>query len=337
MNRSAVRIRRSSGFTLIELLVVIAIIAILIGLLLPAVQKVRYAAARMKSTNNLKQLALAAHQYHDTNNKLPFNGTSNGSATVFDSGSWGYQILPYLEQTAIYETQNGSALSSWNTPIQTFLCALRNRPGYFSGSAGSATGTVILNGTSYTATAGVPLVIPITGGVADVSYLSGGGYWSISDSGTFSTILFTSTSSAGTDSGPATDFALNPFLNSPAGTINAADNSCTLPTISDGTSNTILMGHAYLALSDYPSTTPVPSSLLPIFAGGTLGTARNSQGDTGATWLQDGPATTSNQWGSPLFEGGLMATADGSVHLFPYSTPLTNFLNPDDGIEVIVP
>ena len=96
---------RLKGFTLIELLVVIAIIAILIGLLLPAVQKVRAAAARIKCANNAKQIGLAMHSYMDANNGLPPNGNylhNGGGITTTNAWSAMARILPYIEQENLF-------------------------------------------------------------------------------------------------------------------------------------------------------------------------------------------------------------------------------------------
>ena len=102
---------RRFAFTLIELLVVIAIIAILIGLLLPAVQKVREAAARTQGMNNMKQFGLAAHNYVDANKQLPPAFVEYGGSGWKD-GSWIVQILPYVEQDNLKRVVDNSTASS---------------------------------------------------------------------------------------------------------------------------------------------------------------------------------------------------------------------------------
>ncbi len=119
------------GFTLIELLVVIAIIAILIGLLLPAVQKVREAAARLQSSNNLKQIGIALHNCHDQNGKLPvchgcFPTSGNGiswNADLYRPSIFGtqqYFLLPYIEQDNVFKNVTGNSWRSQDV-IKTYL------------------------------------------------------------------------------------------------------------------------------------------------------------------------------------------------------------------------
>ncbi len=103
---------RLRGFTLIELLVVIAIIGILVGLLVPAVQKVREAANRTSCTNNLKQIGLALHAYHDTRNSFPGNHRPPANKSIRER--WFTKILPYLDQGNILNDYD--AASNWDSP-----------------------------------------------------------------------------------------------------------------------------------------------------------------------------------------------------------------------------
>lgn len=123
--------RRLRGFILIELLVVISIISILIGLLLPAVQKVREAANRAKCLNNLKQISLACHLYENAHGRFPPTGLAG------EGPSWAWMILPHLEQENLYHKWDSgvqlfnispSTAEALQTPVPLYFCPSRRDP-----------------------------------------------------------------------------------------------------------------------------------------------------------------------------------------------------------------
>ncbi|MFO0926224.1 MAG: DUF1559 domain-containing protein [Gemmataceae bacterium] len=338
------------AFTLIELLVVIAIIAILIGLLLPAVQKVREAAARMQSTNNLKQIALGVHNYQDSMQRLPHNGTQEYTWWAFgppwnanpprpamgEGCSWLYKLLPYIEQGNLH------ANWSFTTPIKTFLDPGRGGVGlavdpYNAGGGWDG----IWKAGPVTDYAGNAMVI---GSGMNTRKNSGGGY----DPGDW------------TNGNPAS----------------WNRNSRALHTISDGTSNTVLAGIKAMATQVYTSRgtgqftmsngatrdrLDAPITAAGIWAGFDLlrgqgpDTVDWMAGDNGGTtvyvdyfpgnnhkinpahtgWLRytfevkrDAPDLDAyNRWGSPYAGGGLFAMCDGSVRSIAHNT----------GFDIIIP
>jgi prepilin-type N-terminal cleavage/methylation domain-containing protein/prepilin-type processing-associated H-X9-DG protein len=267
--------RERSGFTLIELLVVIAIIAILIGLLLPAIQKVREAASRAKCQNNLKQIGLAAINYHDTNNGFP----------TFQVGNltWLSVLLPYLEQQALYQqvyanqgNLSGGPDSPLATPLSIMVCPSDgNLPSpAMAQLPGSDPGVGYYGLTSYRCNEAS--VIPW----ADANYVADG--------------VFSDDS-----------------------------NSVSILAITDGTSNTILIGEWYSLDPNWAQLlTNNGSPYFPMYSWSSWGSSLLGAGASGVYSLNapidlaDPSAFTSrfSTYGSGHTQGANFVFCDGSVH-----------------------
>jgi len=251
------------GFTLIELLVVIAIIAILIALLLPAVQQAREAARRMSCKNNLKQIGIALHNYHDTNKVFP--PASFGT----NQYGWMVRILPMMEQKSLYEkiSPNGQFFGNFDPMNGNFDT---------SGIAGAPESTVIA---SYRC--------PSSAKQADV----------YDNYGTSNYV--------GNAGGGLRDPGTNPnFGSSTTGTI-FSGSSVRMGDITDGTSNTFLVGEAEEDGSD-----PVALVNTPIWAGGTGSGVQHSRSAYDLRRINSGGGA----FGSPHVGGAHFLFVDGSVH-----------------------
>lgn len=289
------------GFTLIELLVVLGIIAVLAGLLVPAVQKVRFAVLNARCQNNLRQIGLGLQMHHDTHSLYPSNGGWDGKQKIasasgtsftpqtFDkdiallstwgvgdstrgprdqTGSWAFAILPYIEQGNLFRSLD------WSATVSIYTCTARRK---------AFSGTIVADDISGT-------------------YTSGDLAW-----------------------GARSDYAVNLEL------FDNRPNCFPMARITDGTSNTILVGEKAFASEIQRSENWYWDE--PIFLGGSKGTSRGGLG-----LVPDGPRVPHKEnWGSPHPSGVNFLFADGSTHTIRFRTDLSLIaavLSPDGGETV---
>jgi len=324
------RTQNRRGFTLIELLVVIAIIAILIGLLLPAVQKVREAAARMQCSNNLKQLGIAMHTFNDTYNHFPV-GQAND-----DNGQWGFMtvLLPYFEQDNLYKALTSAASSvndrMWLPPNMggssngTGFAGAPNIDNIHNASTSGrcdTNGVLTANGISVVSTPIKTLVCP-----SDI--LPAFGTMNTRNAASWAKSNYLG-NMGNTRLWGATTFGCGGVLGSANNGVllysNENNNTyvSSLTSISDGTSNTVMIGEVSVSASVTPAATANCS--FPTWAGGTNGGCNGTSciGSTlrvmDAAYPLNGGADMA--FGSKHTGGAMFAFCDGSVKF------ITNTIN----------
>ncbi len=293
------------AFTLIELLVVIAIIAILIALLVPAVQKVREAAARTHCQNNLKQLALGVHNYHDVYKNIPYNGSRNFTGTDSCCGlgaprwSWIARVLPYIEQGPLFKQASVDDVTNLNANATVLAAIAQTIPILICPSDFSPTPRTDAANVNPT-----PVGITNYKGVSGGNWGDGDAKWRWS-----------------TPNGPFTNHVGNV---SHAGILNGngmffrADyrRKLSIVHIADGSSNTFMIGECIPTL-DIHTSWPYSNN-----ANGTCGIGPNSKNAAGNNYAaSDWPNVYSFR---SRHTGGLQfALADGSVRFISETIDLT--------------
>jgi len=297
-------IRRRRGFTLIELLVVIAIIAVLIALLLPAVQQAREAARRTQCKNNLKQIGLALHSYHDTFGAFP-PGYVVGAVTTNAGYAWSAMILPNMDQAALYNSINFSAvpagsvvlsLSAWKCPSDPLSDGYSNY-----NSASTTSGTCSLPAYNSPSTC-----------------VAGGGSWN------------PSAMAASTGSVKANymgNYGNGNLAPSPGNGIFFINSKIAIRDMVDGTTSTFLAGERQQGLGNGTLGVSVPDQTAVVNMGVvTLSNQSNSGGQvlfSGITL----PQQSSSGTGSNHIGGCHMLLGDGSVRFVSVNVNLTTYQN----------